>query len=50
MFFLLKVWPPKNYAFKKWPINNELDCDLSDKKPPYNLCVYGALDTKEGCY
>ena len=42
------VWPSINsqvYNSKK-TITNTLDCDQSQQEPPFNLCVYGALDIK----
>lgn len=35
------VWPPKNPKFKS---QDTLNCDQSQYDPPFNLCVYGALD------
>ena len=42
------VWPSIDSQFhtSKKIITNTVDCDQSQQKPPFNLCVYGALDIK----
>lgn len=36
------VWPPKKGP--DTPLSGHFVCDQSKLEPPYNLCVYGALD------
>jgi hypothetical protein len=38
------VWPAKNPSSSSSRIDR-VECDQSKMQPPYNLCVYGALDT-----
>jgi hypothetical protein len=49
------MWPPKLVGGRggqtvvsvKDPIRNLVTCDQSKMEPPYNLCVYGALDMED---
>ena len=38
------MWPPRTNDKTVEEFQSPNECDLSSSQPPFNLCVYGALD------
>jgi hypothetical protein len=47
-----KVWLPRidTWRSNDESLNDNIECDQSNLRPPYNLCSYGALDLAIGLF